>query len=70
MEKKPSKISGRVLIVPKHIIDQGRRVPTAVGARRAGFLMGRGWHPENSFLGAGEGYALSRPQWVVKGAMA
>ena len=48
---------------------QGRRVPTAVGARREGLLMGRGWSQADSFRLAGEGAALSRFQWAAAGGM-
>ena len=50
-------------------IKPGRRVPTTVGARRGGFHMGRGWNPENSLLGAGEGAALSRCERAVEEAI-
>ena len=38
------------------------------GLNRDGFLMGRGWNPENSLLGAGEGIALSRFHYMGGGA--
>jgi hypothetical protein len=42
---------------------QDGREPAPPATGRDGFRMGRGWLPEGSALGAGEGFARSRLQW-------
>lgn len=49
-------------------INHGRCVPSFVGTRRGGLLMGRGWNPD-ALIGTGIVAALSRLEGAVKGGL-